>query len=124
MSTLGAGDKIHYADGKIAIVEVAAEAAEGTASIATTGLASFATADTSLAARLGAVAKALGATPTAGSAAVFTLASGSTTDSYIFISDAEANLTDGDIVIKVTGVAATGLTITENDITAITIAGA
>jgi len=88
-----------------ALITAKTSATAGSASISSAGIAGFASADDTLIERYLAVANAIEANTTAaGEFAVFEF-SGST---YVFVSDASAGLTDGDLVIKLTGV--TGVT--------------
>ena len=75
-------------------------AAAGTAAIAASGLATFNVADSTLAQRITAIAAAIDATGiAAGASAMFVVGS----DSYVFCSDANAGVTEGDMIIKLTG---------------------
>ena len=89
--------------------------AQGQAFVAASGVASFNSADNTLALHLAAVSSALGAT--ANRVAIWQEGS----DAYLFISDAVAGLSATDVLIKLTGVTvgAGGLTIAGGDITAI-----
>ena len=109
-------DKIDFTAGALTLV------AEGTigvaqAAISATGLASFNAADDTLAERIIAVEAAMtAATAVARETAVFVFG----TDSYIFVSDGTAGLGANDVLIKLTGIAAaTGITLTAGDITAV-----
>jgi len=88
-----------------ALITAKTSASAGSASISSAGIAGFAAADDTLIERYLAVANAIEANTTAaGEFAIFEF-SGST---YVFVSDGSAGLTDGDLVIKLTGV--TGVT--------------
>lgn len=109
-------DKIDFTAGVLTLV------AEGTigvaqAAISATGFATFNGADDTLAERIVAVEAAMtAATVVARETAVFALGA----DSYIFVSDGTAGVGANDVLIKLTGiVAATGITLTTGDITAV-----
>jgi S-layer protein len=109
-------DKIDFTAGNLALV------AEGTigvgqAAISATGFATFNAADDTLAERIAAVEAAMtAATAVARETAVFAFGA----DSYVFVSDGVAGVGANDVLIKLTGiVAATGITLTLGDITAI-----
>jgi len=88
-----------------ALITAKTAATAGSASISSAGIAGFASADDTLIERYLAVANGIEANgSSAGEFAIFEF-SGST---YVFVSDASAGLTDGDLVIKLTGV--TGVT--------------
>ena len=113
----GTGNLIDYTDAGITLVAEGSADVAGTAAISGTGLATFNAADSTLAQQIAAVEKAMTTdTAVAGEAAVWAVGS----DSYIFISDGVAGVGANDILIKVTGVAATtGLTLLSGDISAI-----
>lgn len=100
----------------LAATAVAGPPAAGTAQIAvTTGMATFAAADDTLAEQITAVGTALATLGAAGSSAVWAFGP----DSYVYVDDGTA-ATANDVLIKITGVAVgTGLTIAGGDITAI-----
>ncbi len=109
-------DKIDFTAGNLALV------AEGTigvaqAAISATGFATFNAADDTLAERIVAVEAAMtAATAVARETAVFAFGA----NSYVFVSDGTAGVGANDVLIKLTGiVAATGITLTSGDITAI-----
>lgn len=112
----GVGNTIDLGATQAAAVAHTATAVSGTAKISATGLATFHSADTTLALQIAAVASAL-ATDAAGTSVVWQ--SGS--DAYLFIvGDATAGINATDGLIKLTGVtAATGLTFTGTDIATI-----
>ena len=83
-----------------------ATSSTGAASISSAGIATFATADDTLAERIFAVETAInaGGTAAAEQFAVFE----HSTNTYVFVSDGSDGMTDGDLMIKLTGV--TGIT--------------
>lgn len=90
----------------MAKVDHSAAAVSGTASI-TNGFATFFSDATTLSLKLAAVVNAVN-TDAAGTSVTFTDGA----DSYLFVvGDATAGIQSGDALIKLTGVAATGLTI-------------
>ena len=101
-------DKIDYSK-KMTIIEYATTAAAGTAKISAQGLATFEATDTSLALKLIAVENGinLGGAAAQGQAAVFVDGS----DSYLFISDGTDAVDTGDVLVKLTGLTAKGLTL-------------
>ncbi|MFS2160081.1 DUF4214 domain-containing protein [Pseudomonas sp. Pseusp122] len=112
-STGGGINTIDFA-ATLAKVDHSAAAVSGTASV-TNGFATFFADATTLSAKLAAVVSAVN-TDAAGTAVTFTDGA----DSYLFVvGDATAGIQSGDALIKLTGVAATGLTINGGgDITA------
>ncbi|MDB5455542.1 MAG: hypothetical protein JWP92_1127 [Caulobacter sp.] len=110
----GTTNKIDFGATTLSSSIHAAAAISGTANVTATGLATFNTADNTLALKLAAVVAAVG-TDAIGTSVIF--ADGA--DSYLFVvGDATAGVQAGDALIKLTGVAAsTGLTFTAGDIT-------
>jgi hypothetical protein len=113
-----AGDRIDSTDGAIVLI-ANTTASSGVASISSSGLASFNSADNTLALRVTAVEAGInaGGTAAARQSAVFVFGS----DSYLFISDGVDNVDANDVLIKLVGVnATTGITLNASgDISAI-----
>jgi len=111
-----AGDSIDFGATALAAVAHTATAVSGTASVSATGLATFNSADNTLALKVTAVFSAL-STDAVGTSVAFT--DGGNTYLAI-VGDATAGINNLDAVIKLTGVtAATGLTFTGTDITGV-----
>ena len=93
-------------------------AAAGRAAIATSGLATFNVADSTLALRVtaveaGIVASQGGGATTNGNAAMFMFGS----DAYVFFSDGTAGVGSGDLLVKLTGISVTTSTLTDGGTT-------
>lgn len=113
--TAGTANKIDFGVTTLAAVAHNTAAVSGTASISSTGLASFFTSDNTLALKLDAVVSAV-AGDAAGTSVTFT-DSGNT---YVFVSNGTTGAQAGDALIQLTGVnATTGLTFVGGDITAV-----
>jgi hypothetical protein len=99
-----ASDIISYAPRPITIAQAASAAVAGTAAISAAGIATFASADNTLALRLIAAENGINNggtnTATAGQAAAFQFG----TDAYVFISNGVDGVGAGDQLIKLTGV--------------------
>lgn len=114
-------DVIDFSALAMTIETASAAAATGTANISTTGLATFATADDTLAEKVTAtIAGIVSGTESQGDVAVFAHAG----DSYVFIMSADGATAGAidvdDVLIKLVGIdVSTGLTLTGGDITAI-----
>jgi len=86
----------------------AVTAASGTAGVVvTTGVTSFNAADSTLALKITAIAAALG-TAAAGNALIFQHTTGSSNDSFLYITDGTAGAGATDVLIKLTGITGTG----------------
>lgn len=117
-------DVIDFA-GSLALPGNAVTSSSGVAALATTGIATFNAADTTLALHIAAVEAALtkstaasnaGTTPTALQTAIWTEGA----DTFLFVTDGTAGVGSGDTLIKLTGVVNTGtFTLGGNNVTAI-----
>lgn len=114
--TAGTGNKIDLGATVLASAAHLTAAVTGTASITATGLATFAAADNTLAAKLTAVATAVGIDGV-GTSVVFNDGG----NAYVFVvGNATAGIQDNDALIQLTGVTATtGLTFAGGDISAV-----
>ena len=100
----------------------AVTAASGTAGVVvTTGVTSFNAADSTLALKITAIAAALG-TAAAGNALIFQHTTGTSDDSYLYITDGTAGAGATDVLIKLTGITGTGadeMTLTTGNLTSL-----